>query len=88
MNPQNITLGDIVADIGCYPERLGVVVDIDDNFFTIRHMTDFLTFPEEHPFHFFAFDDDEFIPMGTIGSNNLITKRFIEEYQLSLSGVA
>lgn len=67
-------IGNIVIDKGCDPERLGVVVDVRKQGFTIAHLKDFLAFENEHRFHSFGYSSDEYVIIGVLNDNKIVDK--------------
>lgn len=55
----DIVVGRLILDIGARPDRVGVVVSVDSTGFTIKHYDKYLTFPTEHPYHSFYFDESD-----------------------------
>lgn len=69
----DILIGDTVVDKGSSPHRIGIVVDVDDRFFTIKHLPKYLSFPAEHPFHTFSYDEhDEYLILRTLRNEGVL----------------
>lgn len=75
---QEIKKGFIIVDKGCIPVRVGVVVEVDEQSFTIKHFSNFLSFKSEHPFHTFNYDEqDEYDVLASLSEDHPVVSSIL-----------
>lgn len=72
-------IGSVVVDIQTHPARIGIVVAIWKQSFTVAHLRDFLSFESEHRWQILHHSECEFL--ADLSEDHEVVKKLIKEFK-------